>query len=101
MSFLIVILALVTQFSWSMVTVQNADCPIQFEGEVKEVIEPSGPSSVFSANKVIFSISQMRKGEEQKQIMVDVLQNGPFELKRGEDYRVQLRNGKICSLESI
>lgn len=101
MSLLISLILFCISSGWSMVTVQNVDCPVQFEGRVVEILEAPGPVSVFSTNKVVFSIDRSLKGEVSNQVLVDVLQNGPVSIERGEDYRVQLREGRICLIEHI
>jgi hypothetical protein len=87
--------------SWSTVTAGASDCPVQFEGRVKQIIEPEGASSFFSANKVVFENQRTLKGDVNEQVLLDVLQNGPFKVETDKDYRVQLRNGKLCWMEEI
>lgn len=87
--------------SWATVTVGTQDCPTQFEGKVKEVIEPVGATTFFSKNKVVLENQRTLKGEVDDQVLLDVLQNGPFKVEPGKDYLVQLRNGKLCWMEEI
>lgn len=87
--------------SWSTVVYKAQDCPVHFEGRVKEVIEPVGPTDIFSTNKVVFENLRTVKGEVHDQVVLDVLQNGPFKLESEKDYRVQLRDGKLCWMEEI
>lgn len=87
--------------SWSTVTVGTQDCPTQFEGKVKEVIEPIGASTVFSMNKVILENQRTLKGEVEDQVLLDILQNGPFKVEPDKEYLVQLRDGKLCWIEEI
>lgn len=87
--------------SWSTVVAGAADCPIQFEGRVKEVIEPAGPTDIFSSNKVVFENLRSLKGEADEQVSLDILQNGPFKVEADKEYRVQLRAGKLCWMEEI
>ena len=100
---LIAILLLMTAAfpSWSTVTVGSGDCPVQFEGRVKEIIEPVGTSDFFDANTVVFENQRTLKGEVDDQVLIEVLQNGPFKVAAEKDYKVQLRNGKICWIEEI
>jgi len=34
-------------------------------------------------------------------VTLDVLQNGPFQIESQKDYRVQLRNGKVCWIDEL
>jgi hypothetical protein len=85
----------------STVVMRAVDCPDQFEGRVKAVMEPFGPSHVFSMNKVIFENHRLIKGNVPEQVSLDILQNGPFKFETQKDYRVQLRNGKVCWIEEL
>ena len=87
--------------SWSTVTVGTNDCPTQFEGKVKEIIEPLGATNAFSMNKVILENQRTLKGDVDEQVLLDVLQNGPFKIETDKDYLVQLREGKLCWIEEI
>lgn len=74
---------------------------MHFEGRVKEIIEPFGPTDVFSMNKVVFENQRTLKGEVEDKVILDILQNGPFKVEVDKDYRVQLRGGKLCWMEEI
>lgn len=87
--------------SWSTVTVGTQDCPTQFEGKVKEIIEPVGSTSAFSMNKVVLENQRTLKGEVDEQVLLDVLQNGPFKVEPEKEYLVQLREGRLCWIEEI
>lgn len=87
--------------SWATVVAGNSDCPVQFEGRVKEIIAPIGPTDVFSMNKVVFENDRTLKGDVDERVLVDILQNGPFQVEMEKDYRVQLRSGKLCWMEEI
>lgn len=87
--------------SWSTVTAGAIDCPDHFEGKVKEIIEPVGASQAFSVNKVVFDNQRTLKGEVDEQVLLSVLQNGPFQIEAEKEYRVQLRHGKLCWMEEI
>ena len=96
------LLVLIFPFSvWSTVVMKTVDCPDQFEGRVKAIIEPVGPGQVFSMNKVIFINNRLIKGSASDEVSLDIIQNGPFEIEHDKDYRVQLRNGKVCWIEEI
>jgi len=84
----------------TIVTGSN-DCPIHFEGRVKEIIEPVGPQDFFSVNKVVFETQRSLKGNVNDQVLLDVLHNGPFKLEVDKEYLVQMRNGKLCWMEEI
>ncbi len=95
---MVMILSLPT---WATVTAGAQDCPVQFEGKVKEIIEPVGAVDFFSTNKVVFENQRLLKGEVDDQVLLDILQNGPFKIEAEKDYRVHLRNGKLCWMEEI
>ena len=100
MPFLIAIL-LMTSFSFATVTVGKPDCPVQFEGRVEEIIESVGTGSAFALQSVIFKNLSTIKGEVSDQVAVEMLQHGPFEIEEGQDYRIQLRNGRVCWVEKL
>lgn len=83
------------------VTSGSADCPVEFEGRIKSIIEPLGAVHSMSVNKVIFENQRSLKGESGEQVILDVLQNGPFSLALGKDYRVIMREGKLCWIEEL
>lgn len=87
--------------SWGTVIAGAQDCPVQFEGRVKEVIEPIGNTEYFSTNKVVFENQKTLKGEVSEKMLVDVLRDGPFKIESEKDYLVKLRNGKLCWIEAI
>jgi hypothetical protein len=87
--------------SWSTVVAGTIDCPIHFEGRVKEIIEPIGASDIFSVNKVVFENHRTLKGEAEEQLVLDVLQNGPFKVETDKEYRIHLRGNKLCWMEEI
>lgn len=86
---------------WSTVTVDQVDCPTQFEGKVKEIMDEVGPSTPLSTQKVIFENQTSLKGNAGETVTLDVLKHGPFEIKAGEDYLVQMRAGKLCWIEKL
>ncbi|HXH73798.1 MAG TPA: hypothetical protein VNJ08_02465 [Bacteriovoracaceae bacterium] len=85
--------------SWATMTVGS--CPQEFEGRVKAIAEQLGPSTAFATQKVIFTNHQTLKGEVPDQVLIDMLSNGPFQVEAGKDYRVRLRDGKLCWIEQI
>jgi hypothetical protein len=87
--------------SWPTVTVGAGDCPVQFEGKVKEIIKPVGEVSFFSTDKVVFENQRTLKGEATDRVLLDILHNGPFKVEQDKDYRVHLREGKLCWMEEI
>jgi hypothetical protein len=86
---------------WSTVTVDQMDCPTQFEGKVKEIMDEVGPSNPLSTQKVIFENQATIKGDVGDTITLDVLKHGPFSIEPGQDYRVQMRGDKLCWIEKI
>jgi hypothetical protein len=92
---------LMTSFSFATMTVGKVDCPVQFEGRVEDFIKGVGTSSAFATHTVVFKTLSALKGEVGDQVAVEVLEHGPFELERGEDYHVQLREGRVCWIEKI
>jgi len=98
----IFVFLLVSSFSaQAVVTVGAQDCPNQFEGRVKEIIEPAGAEEFFSANKVVFENLHNIKGQAGESVLVDILRNGPFKVEADEEYRVFARGGKLCWIEKI
>lgn len=87
--------------TWSTVVAGAHDCPEQFEGRVKEIIAPVGQVDIFSMNKVVFQNDRTLRGNADETVLVDILQNGPFQVEVDKDYRVQLREGKLCWMEEI
>lgn len=87
--------------AFATVTAGAPDCPTQFEGTVKQIIKEMGPARTMAIQKVIFQNNHTIKGEANEKVLIDILQNGPFKLEQGEDYRVQLRNGKLCWIEQL
>lgn len=94
-------LLLFTLPAWTTVVTGSNQCPVQFEGRVKEIIEPIGANDIFSVYKVVFENLKTLKGEIPDQLVVEVLQKGPFKLNESQDYKVQLRNGRVCWIEEI
>lgn len=92
---------LMTSFSFATMTVGKVDCPVQFEGRVEEFVKGVGTSSAFSKHTVLFKNLSNVKGEASEQVAVELLEHGPFELIRGEDYHVQLNKGRVCWIEKI
>lgn len=86
---------------WSTVTVDQLDCPTQFEGKVKEIMDEVGPSNPLSSQKVIFENRTTIKGEVGDTVTLDVLKHGPFAIESGEEYLVQMRGEKLCWIEKI
>lgn len=83
------------------VTVDQPDCPVQFEGRVKQMVEEVGPSNPLSTQKVIFENHSNVKGDAGQTVALDVLKHGPFPIEKGEDYLVQVRDGKLCWIEKL
>jgi hypothetical protein len=102
MKMIITLIAMIISLpSWSTVTAGAMDCPDHFEGKVKEIIEPVGATHAFSVNTIVFDNQRTLKGEVNDQVLLSVLQNGPFHVEAEKEYRVQLRNGKLCWMEEI
>lgn len=97
----ILLMVVFSPSSWSTVTAGAQDCPVQFEGRVKEIIEPVGAVDFFSMNKVVFENLLTIKGDVDEQMLIDVLQNGPFKVEADKEYRVFVRKGKLCWMEEI
>lgn len=87
--------------TWATLTSGAQECPIQFEGKVKQIIEPVGSSGIFSTNKVVFENERTIKGDVDEIVTLDVLQNGPFHLETEKEYRVHVRSGRICSIDEL
>ncbi len=102
MASLILTFVLLTSFSaLAMVTYRTQDCPNEFQGHVKEIVSPVGEAGPFATKRVIFENTKTIRGEAREQVQLDVLENGPFTVGSGEEYRIQTRNGKLCWIEEI
>jgi hypothetical protein len=98
---LLMLVMFLTTFSFATVTLGKGNCPVQFEGRVEDFIEGVGTSSAFSTHTVIFKNLVTLKGNVKDQVAIEMLEHGPFELERGEDYRIHLRGGHVCWVEKI
>ena len=96
-----IIIMMIGPFAIATVTIGSADCPVQFEGRVKDIIEKSGPANVFSTHTVVFKNLFTVKGQVGEHVSVDMLKHGPFEIERDKDYRIQLRGGNVCWVDKI
>lgn len=90
-----------THNSWATVISGANECPIQFEGRVREIIRPVGPTDIFSVDRVIFENDHSIKGNIPDRVALEILQNGPFHLEIGRDYKVHVRSGKVCWIEEL
>lgn len=100
-STLLILSLLLSLPALATVTVGAPDCPIQFEGSVKQIIKEEGPARALALQKVIFENHHTIKGEVKNKVLLDILQNGPFQIEEGENYRVQLRGSKLCWIEQL
>ncbi|MBA2405392.1 MAG: hypothetical protein H0V66_11520 [Bdellovibrionales bacterium] len=98
---LILAALLLTSFSFATMTAGKVDCPVQFEGRVEDFIKGVGTSSAFATHTVVFKNLATLKGNLNEQVAIEILEHGPFELVRGEDYHVQLRDGRVCWIEKL
>lgn len=96
MKLILPLMALLSFPAFSMVT-SGKKCPTEFDGVVKEIIPSVGPSHAYSTKRVIFSNSQ----DESEQFQLDLLENGPVTVETGEEYHVEMRNGRLCRIEQI
>lgn len=92
---------LLSSVSFATVSIRNVDCPVKFEGTVKQVVDSVGNTGSFATRSIVFQTKQVLKGEVGDQVVVEMLQYGPYQLESGEDYRVQLRDGHICQVEKL
>ncbi len=97
----IVLAALASGLSLATVSIGKVDCPQKFEGKVEGILQEVGPSSAYSTQKVIFKNVKTLKGNVDEQVQVDLLKHGPVQVKEGESYQVQVRNGRLCWIEKI
>lgn len=97
----ILIFVLLTINAQAMVTVGSTNCPTEFEGRVQEVIEDFGGHGQYQTNAIIFKSLSVTKGEVADIISVEVLKFGPIKFEIGEDYRVQLKAGRLCNAEAL
>jgi hypothetical protein len=98
---LLLALIMLSSYSFATVTIGKVDCPVQFEGRVEEIIESVGSKQAFSTQSVVFKNQHTIKGDVGEQVAVEMLEYGPFKIEHGEDYRVQLREGRVCWVEEI
>lgn len=102
MKLVIIIMTMITSLTAAAtVTVAGVNCPVQFEGRVAEVIEPVGAVEAMSMNSIVMENRHTIKGEVEDKVTFEILQNGPFKIQVDREYRVQLRNGKVCWIEEI
>jgi hypothetical protein len=92
---------LLLNVAFATVTVGKVNCPIQFEGRVEEFIRGISTGSTFSTHTVVFKNLLTLKGDVKDQVAIEMLEHGPFELEKGTDYRVQLRQGRVCWIEKL
>jgi hypothetical protein len=82
-------------------TVKVGQCPEEFIGRVKSIQEAMTAERTFETQQIIFSNVETLRGEVDEEVILELLKGGPFKLEEGPEYRVQLRNGKLCWLEKI
>lgn len=100
MGYLLAVLVM-SSFSFATVTIGKIDCPVQFEGRVESIVGEVGADSALSTQKVVFKNLSTLKGEVDDQVAIEMLEHGPFKIESGEDYHVQLREGRVCWVEKI
>jgi hypothetical protein len=98
---IILVLLLLMDVTFATVSVGKVNCPIQFEGRVEELIKGISAGNTFSTHTVVFKNLLTIKGEVKDQVAIEMLEHGPFELEKGSDYRVQLRQGRVCWIEKL
>ena len=86
---------------WGMASVRRVDCPLQVRATVQEIQPVISLESPFPMQKVHFTIDESVKGESDNELDVQMLQNGPLNVEVGHQYVVQLKEGRICSLDAI
>jgi len=82
-------------------TVGHADCPQEFEGEIVKIAKFVDDKSSLNLQKVNFRTLASLKGDVKEEIAIEMLEHGPFQVNEGEEYRVQLKDGKLCWIEKI
>jgi hypothetical protein len=82
-------------------TLTVGECPVHFEGRVEEIIESSEADHAYKTQHVVFKNLLTLKGDVPEQVSVEVLKHGPVQFESGEDYRIQTRAGRLCSVESL
>jgi hypothetical protein len=84
--FKFVIVLILFSFS-AFATVRQGDCPQEFIGELKLKLEGN----------------YNQKGYEivQYVVIVELLKFGPFKIEESKNYKIQLKNGKICWIEQL
>lgn len=99
--YLIALMALWSGFTFATVTVGKVDCPQKFEGRVQVIIDSVGPSSAFQTHRVVFKNLHTLKGDVSEQVQVDLLKYGGIDVEAGQDYQVQVRDGRVCWIQKI
>jgi len=82
-------------------TVKVGQCPEEFIGRVKSKQDAVISGRTFETEEIIFSNVETLRGEVDEEVILELLKGGPFKLEEGLEYRVQLRNGKLCWLEKV
>ncbi len=98
---------LVTCLLWTgpvlgMSVVPQVDCPTQFRAIASEVREPLDSDGPLAKQTIVFSVEQALKGKVQarEELAVELLKYGPVKVEAGQEYVVQLNQGKLCWIES-
>lgn len=86
---------------WGMALVEKVDCPLQIRATVQDVQPVANSAGSFPMQRVHLGVDELVKGEVENELDVNMLQNGPLSVEVGKQYEIQLRDGRICSLEAI
>lgn len=86
---------------WGMASKANIDCPLQAKVTVQDVGPAPSSASGMAMQHVFFTVDESIKGESGNELGVDILRYGPLSVEIGKQYVVQLKDGKLCSLEAL
>ena len=54
----VLVALLLSSFSFATVSIRNVECPVKFEGTVKEVVDSVGSTGSFATRSVVFKTNQ-------------------------------------------
>ncbi len=98
--FKFVIVLILFSFS-AFATVRQGDCPQEFIGELKLKLEGNYNQKGYEIVQYVFKNLETIRGELEDEVIVELLKFGPFKIEESKNYKIQLKNGKICWIEQL
>jgi len=86
---------------WGMAAMAKVDCPLQVKATVQDVQQNYASESPMAMQRVHFTVDETLKGDASSELEVDILKHGPLSVEIGKQYHVQMRDGKLCSLDIL